>query len=99
DRRAANSARLRLGREVMDEGRLRADLTLAYTGSAPAQQPDGSEGRQDDLLSANAQVQWRPYADLTVGLGVDNLFDATPDGWTGLTGRRVYLGVGTSVHP
>jgi outer membrane receptor for ferrienterochelin and colicins len=99
DRRARHSARLRLGRELAAPGRLRADLTLAYTGSAPAQQSDGSAGRQDDLLSTNAQVQWQAYDDVSIGVGVDNLFDARPSGWTGLVGRRVYLGLGTSLHP
>ena len=99
DRRAHHGARLRLGRELAAPGRLRADLTLAYTGSAPAQQPDGSAGRQDDLLSTNAQVQWQAYDDVSIGVGVDNLFDARPSGWTGLVGRRVYLGLGTSLHP
>ena len=96
DRRAANSGRLGLGR---DAGPVQADLTLVYTGSAPALQASGAEGRQAAFLSTNVQARVRITGGLELAAGADDLFDQVPSGWTAVLGRRVYLSLETRWHP
>jgi len=96
DRRAANSGRVGLGR---DAGVVQADLTLVYTGSAPALQPSGAEGRQDAFLATNVQARLRLGGGLELAAGADDLFDQVPSGWTARLGRRLYLSLETLWHP
>ena len=99
DRRAANEARLAVGRQVGWLQGLRGDLTLVYTGSAPALQPDGTEGTQDAFLATNLQFRLAVLHRLECSAGVDNLFDVHPAGWNGVFVRRYYLGLSTIWQP
>lgn len=99
DRRAAHSARASVGRQIDWLQGLRADLTLVYTGSAPAVQPDGSQGVQASYLATNVQLRLDLIRDVGCSVGVDNLFDVQPAGWRGVYGRRYYLGLNTTWHP
>lgn len=99
DRRAPESARLRAGGSFPPLRALRADVTLSYTGRAPARQLDGSMGHQSAFLSSNMQVQYELPGGIGLSVGGDNLFNATPSGWTGILGRRVYAGIRGTWRP
>ncbi len=99
DRRAANEARLAVGRRLGLLQGLRGDLTLVYTGSAPALQADGSEGVQEAFLQTNLQFRLAVLHGLECSAGADNLFDVHPAGWNGVFGRRYYLGLSTTWQP
>jgi outer membrane receptor for ferrienterochelin and colicins len=99
DRRAAHSGRVRIGKELDWLRGLRGDLSLVYTGSAPAVQNDGTAGRQGALLTTNAQIRLDLTQNLGVSLGADNLFDSRPAGWIGILGRQIYAGIRTSWAP
>jgi outer membrane receptor for ferrienterochelin and colicins len=99
DRRAAHSGRVRIGKELDWLRGLRGDLSLVYTGSAPAVQNDGTAGRQGALLTTNAQIRLDLIQNLGLSLGVDNLFDSRPAGWIGILGRQIYAGIRTSWAP
>ncbi len=99
DRRAPQTARLRLGGAFPALRSVRADATLSFTGRAPARNPDGTAGHQSAFLSSNVQVQYRLPGGLGIAVGGDNLFDARPSGWTGVLGRRVYAGIRGSWRP
>ena len=99
DRRATHSGRLRLGRAPSGSSGLGGDLTLGYIGSAPAAQPDGTIGTQDPLVSLDAQLRYDFGTGLGFKVGVDNLLDSEPAGWTGLVGRRIYAGIRTTWRP
>ena len=96
DRRAAHSGRVGLGWTPRP---FQADLTVLYTGSAPALQPGGEIGRQDPFLSVNAQLRRAIGRDVSLSAGVNNLLDATPAGWNALTGRRFYFGLTSTWRP
>ncbi|HTO73660.1 MAG TPA: TonB-dependent receptor [Gemmatimonadales bacterium] len=99
DRRAANEARLALGRRIGLLQGLRGDLAFVYTGSAPALQADGSEGTQEAFLATNFQFRLGVRRGLDCSAGVDNLFDVHPAGWNGVLGRRYYFGLTTTWQP
>ncbi|HEX7024066.1 MAG TPA: TonB-dependent receptor, partial [Gemmatimonadales bacterium] len=99
DRRASETARLRLGTPFPGFGALRTDATLSYTGRAPAVQPDGSDGVQERFLSVNLQLQYRLPGGLAFSMGGDNLLNGIPAGWTGVMGRRIYAGLSGAWRP
>jgi outer membrane receptor for ferrienterochelin and colicins len=99
DRRAAESARLRMGGAIPRVDRLRADATLSYTGSAPYTAPDGTTARQAAFLSGNLQLQYQFPGRVGLSVGGDNLFNARPAGAIGVTGRRVYVGLSGAWRP
>lgn len=99
DRRAPESARARVGGRLPGLGSTLADATLSYTGRAPAQNLDGSAGHQAAFLSASLQLRHDLPGGLGLSIGGDNLFNATPTGWTGVYGRRVYAGIRGTWRP
>ncbi len=99
DRRAPESARLRMGGRLASLPSLRADLTLSYTGRAPARNLDGTAGHQAAFVSGGLQVRYDLHRGLGISVGGDNLFNAIPSGWPGLFGRRVYAGIRGTWRP
>lgn len=93
DRRATHSARARATWTAEELSGLRLDATAHFTGSAPIilTQPDGTTiilGTQERFTAVDLQATL-PVADhLELLAGVDNLFDARPEGWLGIIERR-----------
>ncbi len=93
DRRATHSARGRATWTAEELSGLRLDATAHFTGSAPIilTQPDGTTiilGTQERFTAVDLQAAL-PVADhLELLAGVDNLFDARPEGWLGIIERR-----------
>lgn len=104
DRRAKHTGRLRLtrGLALLAGGAL--DLTLRYTGKAESIGTDETgettiAGTQEAFLSLDAQASLSPWEGTSVEIGVDNISNRQPDGWPGVTERRVYAGLRTRLLP
>lgn len=93
DRQAKHSARFRSSWTV---GRLRLDATGHLTGQAPIIGPvaDGETGRvgtQERFAALDLQAALEVGRGVGVLAGVDNVFDARPEGWQGFVERRFRL--------
>ncbi|HEX5631872.1 MAG TPA: TonB-dependent receptor, partial [Gemmatimonadales bacterium] len=100
NRRSAHTGRIRASRTFERLAGLRVDLTGTATGDAPIVEtglgtggPPQVVGTQEALYTLDGRVAITPFADVELSFGVDNLFDAQPDGWLGPIQRRVYAGV------
>lgn len=98
DRRARHSARARVSWIAEQLAGLRLDGTVHFTGSAPivvagraaAELPSTTRERFT-ALDLQATL---PVADnLELLAGVDNVFDARPEGWQGIIERRLRMSV------
>jgi outer membrane receptor protein involved in Fe transport len=74
------------------------DLTAHLTGEAPilGPGPDGGisrVGTQEQFAAVDVQARVDLWRDLALTVGVDNLFDARPQGWQGLVERRFRVGL------
>lgn len=93
DRQAKHSARARTSWTL---GRLRLDATGHFTGQAPIIGPgaDGQTGRigtQERFAALDLRVALDVGRHFAVLAGVDNVFDARPEGWQGFVERRFRL--------
>ncbi|MEK9502627.1 TonB-dependent receptor plug domain-containing protein [Gaopeijia maritima] len=101
DRRARHSGRVRTGAVVEAAGTLRLDATVHVTGSAPVIGTD-DQGQpaeidtQQGLTSLDLQARWEPWSGVALMAGVANLLDDRPDGWPGINGRRLRIGIEAS---
>jgi outer membrane receptor for ferrienterochelin and colicins len=100
NRRSEHTGRLRASRTWDRLAGLRLDLTGTMTGAAPIVATSlgtlGSAqvvGTQEALYTLDMRISATPFNDVEFSLGVDNLFDAQPDGWLGPIQRRLYAGV------
>ena len=98
DRRARHSARARATWTAEALSGLRLDATAHFTGSAQIilTQPDGTAvpiGTQERFAAVDLQATLPVAGNLELLAGVDNLFDARPDGWQGIIERRFRLSV------
>ena len=98
DRRAGHSARARATWTVAEVSGLRLDGTVHFTGSAPMllTRPDGTTvpiGTQERFTSVDLQAALPVAGNLELLAGVDNLFDARPEGWPGIIERRFRMSV------
>ncbi len=94
DRRATHSARARTLWTPEDLSGVGLDATVHFTGSAPIimTRPDGAElqsGTQARFTAVDLQATLPVAGNLEVVAGVDNLFDARPQGWPGIIERRL----------
>ena len=93
DRQSKHSARMRTSWAV---GRLRLDATGHLTGEAPIVGPsaDGKTGRigtQARFAALDLRAAVEVGRGFGVLAGVDNVFDARPEGWQGFVERRFRL--------
>ena len=98
DRRARHSARARVTWTAEALSDLRMDATTHFTGSAPIilTQPDGTVaplGTQARYAAVDLQAALPVAGNLELLAGVDNLFDARPEGWQGIIERRFRMSV------
>ena len=100
DRRPKHSARVRGSWLVTVPATVRFDVTAHYTGEAPVLgAARGGQitqtGVQERFAAIDLQVSADLWRNLELITGVDNLFDARPEGWHGLIERsfRVSLAV------
>ncbi len=98
DRRATHSARARVTWTAESLSGLRMDATAHLTGSAPIVQtrPDGAAaplGTQARFVAVDLQTALPVAGHLEFLAGVDNLFDARPEGWQGIIERRFRMSV------
>ena len=98
DRRARHSGRVRATWTVEEVSGLRLDATAHFTGSAPIllTQPDGTSvplGTQERFTAVDLQAALPVADNLELLAGVDNLFDARPEGWQGIIERRFRMSV------
>ena len=98
DRRARHSGRVRATWTVEEVSGLRLDATAHFTGSAPIllTQPDGTTvplGTQERFTAVDLQAALPVADNLELLAGVDNLFDARPEGWQGIIERRLRMSV------
>lgn len=99
DRRASHAGRARATWTPDTLPGLRLDGTLHFTGSAPIvlTLPDGvtvPAGTQERFTAVNLQAALPVAGNVELLVGVDNLFDARPEGWQGIIERRFRLSVG-----
>jgi outer membrane receptor protein involved in Fe transport len=68
-------------------------LGAVFTGSAPIQRSeDGTAVYRDGYTRVDVRAGWRMLRSVQLVIGVENLFEARPQGWPGFTGRRLYAG-------
>jgi outer membrane receptor for ferrienterochelin and colicins len=98
DRRAPHTGRVRFSGEAQVLRGLRGDLSAHFRSDAPIIGTDG-QGQpaeidtQEALLALDAQVTLQGPANLRLIVGVDNLLDATPEGWPAVAGRVFRVGL------
>ena len=95
-RRARHSAHARVSWTATQVDGLRVDITGHLTGSAPILEfsPDGAaagSGMQERLTAVDVQATLPLGDNLELRAGVDNLFDARPEGWQSIVERRFRL--------
>ena len=98
DRRAKHSARAKVTWTAEDLSGLRLDATAHFTGSAPIVMagPDGAtlpSKTQARFTAVDLQATLPVAGNLELLAGVDNLFDARPEGWPGIIERRLRFSV------
>ena len=98
DRRPKHSARIRGSWLVTVPATVRFDVTAHYTGEAPVLgAARGGQitqtGIQERFAAMDLQVSADLWRNLELITGVDNVFDARPDGWHGLIERRFRVSV------
>ncbi len=98
DRRPKHSARVRGSWFVTVPTAMRFDVTAHYTGEAPVLgAARGGQitqtGVQERFAAVDLQVSADLWRNLELIAGVDNVFDARPDGWQGLIERRLRVSV------
>ena len=98
DRRARHSARARASWTAEQFSGLRLDATAHFTGSAPIilTRPDGTSvplETQERFTAVDLQATLPIAGDLELLAGVDNLFDARPEGWQGIVERRFRMSI------
>ena len=96
DRRPSHSARLQ-GTWVIDPS-VRIDATGHLTGDAPVLglSSEGSSERiatQERLTAFDLRISLTPGPNLELSFGVNNLFDARPEGWQVPVERRFRVGL------
>ncbi len=88
DGRARHTASASLSRQWQRYGGIAADLSSRYTGSAPR----GSI-TQAGFLSVDGQLRLGLQRSVELSLGVVNLFDQRPAGWTAAFQRQATIGL------
>jgi len=101
DRRARHTARARVSWSAKTSAELRLDLSGHVTGRAPIIRAgsDGTRsqaGVQERLTAFDVRAALGVGSGVELRAGVDNLFDARPEGWRSTIERR--LRVGASVR-
>lgn len=98
DRRAKHSARARVTWTPESLSGAGVNATVHFTGSAPivAIGPSGTEtssATQEQLTAVDLHATLPVAENLEVLAGVDNLFDARPEGWQGIIERRFRMSI------
>lgn len=93
DGRARHTGRVAMAQQWMAFGGMIGDLSARYTGSAPR----GTE-TQAGFLSVDGQLRVGLRKALEVSVGVVNLFDQRPAGWTPAFQRQMTLGLKAGLH-
>lgn len=98
DRRAKHSARARVTWAAESLSGARIDATLHFTGSAPIVMTGQAVGEpssetQERFTSVDLQAGLPVGEGLEFLAGVDNLFDARPEGWQGIIERRFRMSI------
>ncbi|MDZ7632003.1 MAG: TonB-dependent receptor [Gemmatimonadaceae bacterium] len=88
DGRARHTARLAIAQEWNRFGGVIGDLSTRYTGSAPR-----GDITQEAFLSVDGQLRVGLRRAMELSLGVVNLFDQRPGGWTAAFQRQVTVGL------
>ncbi len=88
DGRARHTARAALSRQWQALGGIAGDLSTRYTGSAPR-----GTVTQAGFLSVDGQLRLGLQRSVEVSLGVVNLFDQRPSGWTAAFQRQATIGL------
>ena len=98
DRRARHSGRVRVGSPLPGFAAVRLDLTGHVTGDAPLIGVDDAGdlariGTQERLAAVDVSISAQLPGALRLTSGIDNLFDARPEGWQAVIGRRFRIGL------
>lgn len=93
DGRATHTARAAVSQRWTQLGGTAADLSTRFTGAAP-------RGMivQGSFLSVDGQVRVGLRRAMELSLGVTNLLDQQPTGWTAAFQRQVYVGLRGGYH-
>ena len=93
DGRATHTARATVSQRWTQLGGTAADLSTRFTGAAP-------RGMivQGSFLSVDGQVRVGLRRAMELSLGVTNLLDQQPTGWTAAFQRQVYVGLRGGYH-
>lgn len=93
DRRAKHTARAKFTWIAERPAGLRLDVTAHLTGSAPIVRIEGGRrvdpAEQERLIAFDVQAARGVGGGVELRIGVDNLFDARPEGWQGSVERRL----------
>lgn len=94
DGRATHTARAAVSQRWAQLGGIATDLSTRFTGSAP-------RGMivQGSFLSVDGQVRVGLRRAIELSIGVTNLLDQQPTGWTAAFQRQVYVGLRAGYRP
>jgi len=88
DGRATHTARVAVSQRWMPLGGIATDVSTRFTGSAPR-----GTIVQGSFLSVDGQVRVGLRRTMELSVGVTNLLDQQPAGWTAAFQRQVYVGL------
>jgi outer membrane receptor for ferrienterochelin and colicins len=88
DGRATHTARVAVSQRWMQLGGIATDVSTRFTGSAPR-----GTIVQGSFLSVDGQVRVGLRRTMELSVGVTNLLDQQPAGWTAAFQRQVYVGL------
>jgi outer membrane receptor protein involved in Fe transport len=89
--RARHSGRLTLGLDLPFG--LRGLATTVHTGRTPLLEDEAGTQYRAAFTRMDARLSRTLLTGLTLGLGVDNVFDTAPESWPGYARRRVHVAV------
>ena len=100
DRRARHTARARVTWVGEQAAGLRLDVTAHLTGSAPIVRVEGGRrvktAVQERLIAFDVQAARGVGGGVELRIGVDNLFDARPEGWQSSVERQLRVSAAVS---
>ena len=100
DRRARHTARAKVTWVGEQTAGLRLDVTAHLTGSAPIVRVVGGRrvrtAEKERLIALDVQAARGVAGGVELRIGVDNLFDARPEGWQRSVERRLRVGAAVS---
>ncbi len=93
DGRARHTARLALSQQWQPLGGIAGDISTRYTSSAPR-----GNITQDGFVSVDGQLRIGVRRAMELSVGVVNLFDQRPTGWTAAFQRQVAVGLRAGIR-